>query len=89
MDKANTGLGAGLKRENFWSELTTEEKLERSRQKIKNLSKHLSQAQLDIHMIKEALKHHSHSDKGIVVPWNEYQNNTVIESASIHENDYF
>jgi hypothetical protein len=91
MNKENTELRQGESREKFWTELTIEEKLERSRQIIKTLSNHLAQAQSDVHHLREGLRQHTHSEKGIVVPWNEYDNrsNALGVAAIRGGEDYF
>ena len=57
-----------------WDEITTDEKIERLREIIKQLQNQLSRAQADIHYVRENFKKHSHTEKEIVVPFNEYNN---------------
>lgn len=92
MNNTTLGNGAlnGASREKNWNELTSDEKLERMRQIIKSLSRQLGEAQASINHQRECLCQHSHSDKGIVVPWNEYPNhNASLGVASLRNEDYF
>ena len=57
-----------------WKDITDGEKIERMREVIKQLSSNLARSQSDIHYLRENFKKHEHSDKGITVPFNEYNN---------------
>ena len=73
-----------------WEEITSDEKIERLREVIKNLSSSISRTQSDIHFYRESFKNHQHGEKGIVVPFNEHNNsNSIGVSASLSNAKYF
>ena len=58
-----------------WEEITAAEKIERLREVIKNLNDSIARMQSSVHYIREAFKKHSHTEKEVVIPFNEYGNN--------------
>ena len=55
-----------------WVDITADEKIERLREIIKGLQQAVGRNQTDINKVKDNFKNHSHSEKGILVPYNEY-----------------
>ena len=51
-------------RERYWDEISSEEKTERMRIEVKRMQKKITY----LEQIVDRLLHHSHTDKGIVVP---------------------
>jgi hypothetical protein len=73
-----------------WTELTADEQIERMREQVKNLAGAVSRLQVDLHHIRDSFAKHTHGEKGIVVPYNEYSNaNSMLGSASLRNEDYF
>lgn len=73
-----------------WDDITDAEKIERMREIIKSLQSWVGRTQSDVHHVRENFSKHSHTDKGIVVPFNEYNNsNTSGVAASLGNEGYF
>mgnify|MGYP001566800556 FL=1 len=72
-----------------WEELNDGEKIERMKEVIKTLSSSLSRVQSDIHYLRENFKKHSHIEKEIVVPFNEYGNQTFSGTAKLSNPNFF
>lgn len=60
-----------------WNDITSDEKIERMREIIKSLQNNIGRTQTDIHHIKRNFAQHTHGDKGINVPYNEYYGNEL------------
>ena len=65
-----------------WDEITSDEKIERMREIIKQLQYSVSRAQSDNYNLRQSFKKHSHTEKEIVVPYDEYSNNGAIDTGS-------
>ena len=72
------GLASSYVPPKDWENITSDEKIERLREVIKNLSSSIARTQSDIHYLRESFKKHSHTDKEIVVPFNEYNNSNSL-----------
>lgn len=73
-----------------WEDITSDEKIERLCEIIKSMNGNISRLQTDIHHVRENFKNHAHGEKGIVVPFNEYPNNSLgMGSLSANSNKYF
>jgi len=60
------GLGGTYVAPKDWDALTADEKIERLREQVKNLSNQLGQAQTSIHGLRQKLKRHEHKDGKVV-----------------------
>lgn len=73
-----------------WEDISSDEKIERMREIIKNLTGSVSRAQADIHKIKMSFKTHSHEGTTVVVPYSEYDNGGLAGiAASLSNGNYF
>ncbi len=63
-------MGSETCREEYWSELNDSKKIERTRQRVKNAEEEIKR----LGTIIRKLKHHSHQDGGIVVPYPDMEN---------------
>ncbi len=75
-----------------WNEISSDEKIGRMRDIIKDLQRALSRAQVDIHTLRNNFKQHSHSENNILVPYNEYNGNNlagISEASSVSGANFF
>lgn len=66
-----------------WDEITDSEKIERMREIIKSLSQQVGRLQSDFHVLRDSFKKHSHTDKEVVLPYDEYSHNSIFGSAEV------
>ena len=67
-----------------WDEITSDEKIERMREIIKSQSQNISRLQVDLHRIRRAFVQHSHTEKSIVVPFDEYGGEGLAGIAALN-----
>jgi hypothetical protein len=65
-----------------WDEITSDEKVERMREIIKQLQHAVARSQSDNHNLRQSFKKHFHTEKEIIVPYDEYSNNGAIGIGS-------
>jgi len=61
-----------------WDEITADEKIERMREIVKSLSMSVGRLQSDNHVLRQNFKKHSHTEKEIVIPYDEYASNNSL-----------
>lgn len=87
MPTGNTSGGTGTPNAAYvppkpWDEITADEKIERMREIIKSLSMSVGRLQSDNHVLRQNFKKHSHTDKEIVIPYDEYVSNNALNGIA-------
>lgn len=74
MTNATLGITNNMaSREKYWSEITHEEKTERTRNQIKMLQNRIDDLENALQIIRKTFLNHSHSDNNIVQKVNEFE----------------
>ena len=68
----------GCSREKYWSEVTIEEKIERTRREVKSLQSQINFVSRKVDQLLE----HFHAEGKIIIPLNRYDDNPKEESRS-------
>ena len=77
-----------------WTELSADEKIERMRDVVKNLSSSISQGQVSMYNLRRKLKNHEHTDAGKVIEEKEIteyddESGGLCGTASLSASNYF
>ena len=78
------------KREKDWGEITTDEKVERMRQVVKNISSQCYRLQRKVDVLESIVRGHKHQEDGVVVPVGLVSESSFCTGEiSVHGKEYF